>query len=428
MDVLTLNIINLMLGIFSSTVLCLTLKDFSKPLFLKLWCCAAAALTVNAALGMLHYFGIPLAYWLIPATTNTATIAIHLFIFAGLQLFFQIKQPTRLFLHPLTGMPQAKAAEQEQRVPFLLGGFILGSLTICFLLAFTPFAKADTLNRLIMYFPIIMLLNLLSLYLIVQNMTKANSLKTVFHLFAIALTFNIVQLGLRLMTFISEKAQFALPNWLKISAIYEVGFFSLAIFATLIFCSCIFLIHQLKHLNLLQMLEQDPLTGIMNRHAMESKIDRALKRCAQSGEACSILLFDIDNFKKLNDNYGHLVGDVVLKHVANTVQDSLRPTDMLFRFGGEEFLLCLPNTSSAEALKIAERLRQQVANSAPASHPDRFVTISIGLVTETAKGKQEQTLHTSKIQWLVEQADAALYQAKRTGRNKTVQANIIEHH
>ncbi|WP_423186159.1 diguanylate cyclase [Alishewanella sp. d11] len=423
MDILTLNIINLMLGMFAAAILIASLKHFCYHPFLKFWCCAAIALTLNASLGMLLYFGINLAYWLVPGISNTATIAIHLFIFTGLLAFFSIRHPAELFTYSETNT-LAQQLKPTARISKLEIACVSLFLATSFVLAFTPFAQVDIVNRLIIYFPIILLLNGLSLLLIARNIGKHTALKGVLHAFAMGLTFNIVQISVRLLTFVSEKLDWPIVTWLQTNTIYEIGFFSLAIFSTLIFSSSVFLLHKLKHLNLVQMLEHDPLTGVLNRRSMESKLSRALSRCAQEKNQCSILLFDIDNFKQLNDTYGHLVGDCVLQHVANTIQDSLRPADMLFRFGGEEFLLCLPNASSAEALKIAERLRQHVAHSAPAKHPELFVTISVGLATETSAATPDLTQHTSTIQTLVEQADAALYQAKRTGRNKTVLAKI----
>ncbi len=157
---------------------------------------------------------------------------------------------------------------------------------------------------------------------------------------------------------------------------------------------------------------RDTLTGIGNRSALEAGFAREIKLAQRHQQALSLLVIDIDHFKSINDKHGHSNGDKVLKHVANTVQNSLRETDQVFRYGGEEFVALLNNTSLKDAQLTAERIRMSVA-MAPIEifQKNVFTTISIG-VSELKTDDSSETLF--------ERADKALYSAKQAGRNKVV--------
>ena len=154
----------------------------------------------------------------------------------------------------------------------------------------------------------------------------------------------------------------------------------------------------------------DALTGVHNRHWMSEAFPRALLRCARNTQPVAIMIVDIDFFKRVNDTYGHLVGDVALKTVAKYMAKNLRPFDLLVRYGGEEFALLLPNTGRAAAEALAERLRSLIADCKIQSDNIQFqVTISTGV----ALAYGEKTLKV-----LLEEADRALYRAKELGRNR----------
>ncbi len=127
----------------------------------------------------------------------------------------------------------------------------------------------------------------------------------------------------------------------------------------------------------------------------------------------SFMLLDVDKFKSYNDRFGHLVGDEALKLVGRILKDTVRGADVPARYGGEEFAVLLPQTTSDEALVIAERIRQRI-ESAP--FPNRTVTVSIGIASCSS------TVNSLKA--LVGAADKALYQAKRTGRNNVKRFGI----
>jgi diguanylate cyclase (GGDEF)-like protein len=154
----------------------------------------------------------------------------------------------------------------------------------------------------------------------------------------------------------------------------------------------------------------DALTGIHNRHWMAEVFPRALHRSALNNQPVSIMVMDIDHFKKVNDTYGHLVGDLALKYVANCMATHLRPNDLLVRFGGEEFAILLPNTDLNAAKLLANRLRCIIAETEIQSEDATLnVTISIGIT----QANEEQPLEA-----LINEADRALYLAKKLGRNR----------
>lgn len=162
-----------------------------------------------------------------------------------------------------------------------------------------------------------------------------------------------------------------------------------------------------------QLVLQDGLTGIANRRCFDQRLNQEWGRARRTGAALSLLLIDIDHFKKLNDTYGHLSGDECLVQVARTLQTTLnRPGDLLARYGGEEFVALLPDTGDSGVLNVAERLQSALSGTPPPAPIERQITISIGATTwaPPLRCTAEQMLET---------ADRALYQAKQNGRNRT---------
>lgn len=154
----------------------------------------------------------------------------------------------------------------------------------------------------------------------------------------------------------------------------------------------------------------DALTGIHNRHWMAEVFPRALHRCGLNRQPVSIMVVDIDHFKKVNDSYGHLVGDLALKCVAKCMATHLRPHDLLVRYGGEEFAILLPNTGIEDARLLADRLRCLVAETEIRSNE---VSLSVTISAGIAPASDGQALET-----LINEADRALYLAKKLGRNR----------
>ena len=154
----------------------------------------------------------------------------------------------------------------------------------------------------------------------------------------------------------------------------------------------------------------DGLTNLANRKQLDTVLAEELPRAQRHGRHLSLLMIDIDHFKKINDTYGHLTGDSVLRGLAQALQKRLRPNDKLARYGGEEFCLVLPETSLSSAVRIAEDLRGIVANQAFAAEGQEIhVTVSMGL----AAAKPIMT-----VEQLYKAADEMLYKAKNSGRNR----------
>ena len=156
---------------------------------------------------------------------------------------------------------------------------------------------------------------------------------------------------------------------------------------------------------------QDPLTGLINRRALMKRLASEIARLGESNLSFCLLMFDLDRFKRINDNYGHLVGDKVLKAAAGVLQKELRADDIVARFGGEEFVLVLPGCRNDEAMAIAERIRRRCFDThitAP-NGDDIQLSTSVGVTEHEAGEAIEVTLN---------RVDEALYEAKETGRNR----------
>lgn len=151
----------------------------------------------------------------------------------------------------------------------------------------------------------------------------------------------------------------------------------------------------------------DVLTGLANRRGIVDHLDVTLADTGIVKTALSVILFDIDHFKAVNDRYGHDVGDEVLKRVASSATACLRHTDLIGRYGGEEFVIILPSTDAEVALQIAERVRARIEAAWDARQPK--VTVSLGIASTRGEDAGDVIL---------KRADIALYEAKSAGRNR----------
>ena len=169
----------------------------------------------------------------------------------------------------------------------------------------------------------------------------------------------------------------------------------------------------LHHHRLKLLARRDPLTGLGNRAALDSALETELARAQRFGQPFSLLIADIDHFKRVNDTLGHGFGDQVIRTVAEHVQGCLRPYDQAFRYGGEEFVVLLSQTGLDKALQVAERIRRRVRQRGSVSATTGRITVSIGV------GQIHDAEH---MDTLFERTDRALYQAKRLGRDRCVAA------
>jgi len=164
---------------------------------------------------------------------------------------------------------------------------------------------------------------------------------------------------------------------------------------------------------LCELSSRDPLTGLANRRHFELMLAGEVDRVARAGEPALVLMIDIDHFKKVNDAHGHPAGDEVLKHVAHTLSDCIRPMDTVARFGGEEFAMILPNCPPSFAQAVAERIRIRVQSMTIPISPSETVRVTVSLGGAFAP----QWVRSSALLW-VERADQQLYRAKSEGRNR----------
>jgi len=172
----------------------------------------------------------------------------------------------------------------------------------------------------------------------------------------------------------------------------------------------------MTHAQLRAAARTDAKTGLLNAHAWQQEAEREIVRAHREHHPVAVLIADLDHFKRINDEHGHLSGDIALKAAVAALCGELRPYDQLGRFGGEEFTAVLPRTGHAEAVRVAERLRRAVADAPVVIDPDTTVQISVSI------GVAVLGEHGHDITDLLAAADHALYQAKQTGRNQVTLA------
>lgn len=174
----------------------------------------------------------------------------------------------------------------------------------------------------------------------------------------------------------------------------------------------------LNNVVIMSVYNKDPLTGFLTRRFLDRVLVNQMEIAKATEAAFSIVMFDLDRFKEVNDTYGHQIGDCALEHVAGIVRDTLRQSDLVFRFGGEEFLLVAPSTTLAQAHTLADKLRLSIAAKPLAHDPPLHLTASFGVV-EVSPHTYEN-VDTRMVHEVIAACDANLYAAKRLGRNRVV--------
>lgn len=154
----------------------------------------------------------------------------------------------------------------------------------------------------------------------------------------------------------------------------------------------------------------DELTGLLNRAAMLRRLDRERAQARRTGNPFTVAMVDVDHFKKVNDEHGHVFGDVCLETLAERFVESIRPRDQVYRYGGEEFLVLLPDTPLAKAKPVLERLRRRACECAISDgETARILSVSVGAA---------EAANDEELSAVIDRADAALYRAKEAGRNR----------
>jgi len=167
----------------------------------------------------------------------------------------------------------------------------------------------------------------------------------------------------------------------------------------------------LTYKNAVELASRDPLTGVHNRMALSSSLQREVDLAQRQELPLSMLVIDIDHFKAFNDKHGHAFGDDVLVAISQTIANTVRRSDLLFRYGGEEFVVLASHTGEAGAMLLAERIRQNVAGMQTVRGHNIEITVSIGVA---------RLQETESAEVFFERADKALYSAKHNGRNQSL--------
>ena len=169
----------------------------------------------------------------------------------------------------------------------------------------------------------------------------------------------------------------------------------------------------LSYKQAVELASRDPLTGVYNRMALKGSLAREVDLAQRQDLPLSVLVIDIDHFKQFNDRHGHTFGDDVLVAVSQTIANTVRRSDLLFRFGGEEFVVLASHTAEEGAMLLAERIRQNIAALTTVRGRDAAITVSVGIARLQGKEQADR---------FFERADKALYAAKNNGRNRSVLA------
>lgn len=386
MDLLTLTIVNAFIALVATAVLVLQDSADRQFRYQRYFVLAGLCMLLNASFSALRYAGYPLPYWLFPALTNSLSVGASLALAAGIHRHLQ-KPGKRL-------------------------GLLLVFLLI-FALHFVDAISSNLGYRMLLNIPIVLIVNLWCIAMLWQ--ARHSELGKVYLAFMATFIFNILQFSARSIYLLLEQTQVVTANYS--SLVHSIGFFCLTVFAILVFCCIIMLSHRQQKLMLQQLSERDALTGALNRRTLDLRLAAEFNRCRRKGSSLSLQLLDADHFKKINDTLGHAAGDQAVQHIAHIAEQQLRDYDLLFRFGGEEFLLCLPDTEHHIALQIAERLRQSIEKQR-VQHTDQFtLTVSIGVAS---------TPGATDWQSLLTQADQALYIAKSLGRNQVQSFSAVK--
>jgi diguanylate cyclase len=164
-----------------------------------------------------------------------------------------------------------------------------------------------------------------------------------------------------------------------------------------------------------ELVREDQLTGALNRRGLDETVDREIKRAVRGNTALSVAMLDIDNFKLLNDTLGHQAGDHALTHLIKVVKETLRPSDSVGRYGGEEFIIIMPNTSRDDGVTVIQRLQRNLTKNLFMHNNDRvLVTFSAGVALHRANEDVEE---------IIGRADKAMYKAKKGGKNRVEAAD-----
>lgn len=209
------------------------------------------------------------------------------------------------------------------------------------------------------------------------------------------------------------KTLLTLPFWGELLAI-SAPMILVAYITTMLAADIRYAVDKIK-----QVSDTDELTGIYNMRAFSSTLQRAFRQAVRYGHALSVVMIDSDNLKQINDAYGHDSGNRLLQHLVRCVREQLRGSDVMARFGGDEFIVLLPETNNKGALEMAERIRKAIEVSRLDMRTgDTSITVSLGVASYPDDG--------GNLEVILEKADKAMYRAKQHGRNRVIAYNEDE--
>ncbi|AFZ60575.1 GGDEF domain-containing protein [Anabaena cylindrica] len=253
----------------------------------------------------------------------------------------------------------------------------------------------------------VMTIDISTMSLMVSVASILQSITLIFLVYVICLMLRIVMIPLTQTTSLMQS-----------NSINIITLWAIFLFDYLRNSGFIMMVNQRMYQDLHTLATTDSLTKALNRRAIENYLQHEVTRFKRSEIPFSLILIDVDKFKLINDNYGHTFGDVVLQHLVNILKKSLRSQDLVSRWGGEEFLILLPNTNIETASLIANRLRIIVEEN-PAAEGMIYYTISLGVATFAET-------YTNSLSSFFIALDQALYQAKNNGRNQVVIAATVQ--
>ena len=350
------------------------------------WAAAGALIMISSVLAIMSY-KTSMPYWLAPALGNTAYVLGHGAILAGVGRLLNRRA----------------------------GWWLVILLAICiYLLQLTPPVRGSIGNRLLLLYPFVIAANLYVAILLLR--APSDELKPAFLPLAGVELFFAAQLSLRWGLVAFDRSLTLTPignEWLQ-----TTGSLAVLVFLSAVTMGCALIAFRKQELALRQSALMDSLTQCFNRRALQDMAERQFKQCQRTGKHLTLILFDIDHFKSINDSHGHEVGDAALRHVAGVAASAMRTEDMLFRIGGEEFIVMLVDASPEDALHVAERVRQAVHQQSMHTARDPVsLSVSVGIATQ----------HADDVRWdeIMNRADLAMYQSKHAGRNRV---SVYQHH
>ncbi len=283
---------------------------------------------------------------------------------------------------------------------------LLGTLT--YAVNLLPWTQIDVSHRILLNFPILFGLQTMIVLLLFRH--RQPQLKKAYTALALVFILNAAQMAARWCYLLVDDTPGL--TFLGSQLVQTLGRLAMFVFVLMATFACALLVIRRQELVLRDHSDKDPLTGCYNRRALQRLLDQIEQRRPPQPQPLSLIIFDVDHFKHINDNFGHACGDQVLAELCLSIQQELRSTDLLFRLGGEEFAVALPNTQLHVASQVAERLRQRALALKLSQQPDCRISISLGVSAG----------FTNTRPWteLLKQADSALYQAKHLGRNQTL--------